>query len=172
MHLLSPYHPLRVSQLSPIFRRDCEEYRKTVYEYEMNVEREDGAQVILIGRAKEREIPLSDNMAFSDLQGMLAKMELNHQEIIRFVKFWDGPRQIFNFDNNLAQLLANTDVADVPWNSLHFPYGEFYLHFGCVLESSLDIQGRVYKAEGAYVHVQGGPSFIDGFLPSELCTLW
>jgi hypothetical protein len=132
----------------------------------MNVKRDDGAQLLI--RTKERDIPLAKEMAFNDLQGMLAKMDMNDQEVIRFVRFWDGPRQIFNFDGSLAELLANTDVADVPWDSLHFPYEEFYLHFGCVLDSRLDIQGRVYKAEGAYVHVQGGPSFIDGFLPGAL----
>jgi hypothetical protein len=167
MHGISPLHPVRVSQLSSSFRRDCEEHRKTFCDHQMRVKREDGAE-LLFGAPIDVDLPFWDGMTFNDLQGMLARIARTKQEALHFVEFWDGPRQIFNFDPTLAEMLSQTEVGDVPWDSLHFSYEEFYLHFGSVLENTLDIQGRVYKAEGAYVRVQGGPSFIDGFLPGAV----
>lgn len=91
--------------------------------------------------------------------------------MMRFVEFWDGPRQIFSFDQNLAELLSQTEVAEVPWEAVRLPYDVFYIHFGCVLEEAVEFKDRIYKVDGAYVRVQGGPSAVSNFLPGTLYHL-
>lgn len=167
MNAISDLHPLRVSQLSSSFRRDCETFRKSAHNQVARVHRDDGAELVL--EARETSLPIWAGMSFDELQAMIAKKGRDDYEVQMFVKFWDGPRQIFKFDPALADMLAKTEVGDVPWDSLHFPYEHFYLHFGCVLDTVLDPgSGRLFKAEGAYVRVQGGPSFIEGFLPGAI----
>jgi hypothetical protein len=166
METIRSLHPLRVTQLSPFFRRECEEYRRATYDYRIRAKRNDGAELVV--QPKNVSLPRWEGMSLDELQAMLSRKWRDEQEVHLFVRFWDGPRQVFQFERRLAEMLAGTDVGDVPWDSLHFPYPEFYLHFGCVLENTLDIAGRIYKAEGAYVRVQSGPSFVPGFLKGAI----
>ena len=166
METIRSLHPLRITQLSTSFRRECEEYRRATFDYRFRAKRTDGAEAIV--QPTKVAFRHWDGMTFNQLQGLISRKLRDDQQVRLFVNFWDGPRQIFQFENRLAEMLAATEVGDVPWDSLHFPYPEFYLHFGCVLENTLDIAGRVYKAEGAYVRVQSCASFVPGFLPGAI----
>jgi hypothetical protein len=162
---VSSLHPVRIAQLNSGFKKECDEYRKTC-ETKARLKRPDGAQLAML--SQDVSLPGWAGMSFEDLQAVVYSRLRNSQEVAAFVRFWDGPRQIFSFEHGLAEMLAATDVADVPWDSLRFPYDEFFLHFGCVLDNSVDNNGRLYKVDGAYVLVQKGPSFIEGFNPGAL----
>jgi hypothetical protein len=165
MRTFSPLHPVRAFQISETTKRDYDEHRKN-FGAELTLKRKDGAEALIT--AQKITMPMFRGMGFDDLQKVVYSRFRAFQETDFFVRFWDGPRQIFNFDSELVGMLTKTEVGDVPWDSLRFPYQEFYIHFGCALESQIESNRRLYKAEGAYVLVQPGPSFVEGFNPGAL----
>lgn len=58
-------------------------------------------------------------------------------------------KNIFHFSNNLVGLLQLTDVEDVQWGSIKFPYSCFYLYFGPQSDWGLGTPDRL--VDGAYL---------------------
>ena len=164
--MISPIHPVRQFQLDPDFRRKCDYVREKEKQQLAPTRFQSGAEVAVAGF--DFKCPVTPGMTANDLQAHLGKTMRAIDEMSQFVAFWDGPRQIFSFDSHLAGLLSETEVGDVPWEVVRLPYEAFYVHFGCALTESLDFNGRKYKADGAYVRLQKGPSVIEGFLSGAL----
>lgn len=157
---LSQLHPVRLLQINPTFKRRCKEALnwKTVATLDVK----DGASLMAL--SVPWEFFLWKSMSFEQLQGLIARANRDQYEALLFSKFWYGARQIFQFTPELAAMLAKTELGDVPWDALRVPCQMFYIHFGCILESELELNGRTYKAEGAYVRIQDGTSAINDFL--------
>jgi hypothetical protein len=58
-------------------------------------------------------------------------------------------RNIFHFSDSLAGLLKLTDVEDVQWGSIKFPYPCFYLYFGP--QSEWGLGDSDHLVDGAYL---------------------
>jgi len=66
-------------------------------------------------------------------------------------------RNIFHFSASLTSLLKLTDVDDVLWGSIKFPYQSFHIHFGDQEKWPLGDSGRV--VDGAYLGEIPSPQF-------------
>ncbi|HUY15390.1 MAG TPA: hypothetical protein VMX16_17440 [Terriglobia bacterium] len=64
-------------------------------------------------------------------------------------RFTNLGRNIFHFSGSLVELLQLTDVEDVQWGSIKFPYPCFYLYFGPQSEWGLGDPDHV--VDGAYL---------------------
>lgn len=64
-------------------------------------------------------------------------------------RFFLFGRNIFHFSQALTALLKLTDVDDVQWGSIRFPYQSFHIHFGAQEQWPLRHSGQVI--DGAYL---------------------
>ncbi len=67
-------------------------------------------------------------------------------------RFVQAGRQIMEFPRSLTELLAETDVDDIPLNAIKMPYASQYLHFGALPD--LEIEDG-WKVDGAYIEQRG-----------------
>ena len=67
-------------------------------------------------------------------------------------RFVQAGKQIFNFHRVLTEMLTNTDVDEIPLNSIILPYSSQYLYFG--VQHQLEIAPNWY-IDGAYVESRG-----------------
>lgn len=67
-------------------------------------------------------------------------------------RFVQAGRQIIDFPPALTEMLAETDIDDIPLNSINLPYASQYLYFGP--QPSLEIEPD-WLVDGAYVEQRG-----------------
>lgn len=72
-------------------------------------------------------------------------------------RFAQAGRQIMDFPPALIEMLARTDVDDIPLDSIKTPYASQYLHFGP--QPDLELESGWF-VDGAYVEVRGEPGDI------------
>lgn len=79
-------------------------------------------------------------------------METENMLAMAYGRFVQAGRQIMDFPPALVDMLANTDIDDIPLNTIKLPYPAQYLHFGpqagCELEPG-------WVVDGAYVEQRG-----------------
>jgi hypothetical protein len=73
---------------------------------------------------------------------------------IAYGRYSQAGRQIMDFPPGLCEMLANTDIGDVPVGEIKLPYVCQYLHFGTQQHLELD---RGWLVDGAYIESRGGP---------------
>jgi regulator of replication initiation timing len=89
-----------------------------------------------------------------DVGGLFYKY-IEHEELLReFCEFWIAGRQIFLFAPALIEELRQTEVGDVPWLTLRWPYDYFYVAFEKQNDISINIRDRRYCVDGAYCFVE------------------
>ena len=69
-------------------------------------------------------------------------------------RFVQAGRQIMDFPPALVEMLAKTDVDDIPLDSIKMPYAAQYLHFGPQADLKLE---PGWLVDGAYVEGRGEP---------------
>lgn len=67
-------------------------------------------------------------------------------------RFVQCGRQIMDFPPQLTEMLANTDIDDIPLQSIKIPYNSVYIHFG--EQVALEIEPG-WRVDGAYVESRG-----------------
>ena len=72
-------------------------------------------------------------------------------------RFFLSGRNIFHFSASLTNLLKLTDVDDVLWGSIKFPYQSFHIHFGAQVQWPLGNSER--PVDGAYLGEIPSPEF-------------
>ncbi len=72
-------------------------------------------------------------------------------------RFVQAGRQIMDFPPALIEMLAKTDVDDIPLDSIKTPYAAQYLYFGP--QSNLELEPGWF-VDGAYVEIRGEPGDI------------
>jgi hypothetical protein len=72
-------------------------------------------------------------------------------------RFFLSGRNIFHFSAPLSNLLKLTDVDDVLWGSIKFPYQSFHIHFGAQEQWPLGSSGHL--VDGAYLGEIPSPEF-------------
>lgn len=77
------------------------------------------------------------------------------ESLLGFATYCGSGRQIFDIPQQMSDLFAKTDVDDVQWSNIKYPYPCFYLHFGA--QANLDL-GDGWLAEGAYIQEMGDVS--------------
>lgn len=90
-----------------------------------------------------------------------------HNDIIDFSLFWDYSRQIFKFNHDLTKMLSLTDIEDIPWSEIKFPYNDFYISFGNYGQEIFSTNSTIdnYRSiiDGAYVkYIDKGSLVFDG----------
>jgi hypothetical protein len=79
----------------------------------------------------------------------------NSYPTLLFLRHAMHPQPYFVIDDNLVEMLENTDIAeDVPVSSINLPYSRFYVEFGKERKSSLRVHNELSGAhcvEGAYL---------------------
>lgn len=89
-------------------------------------------------------------------------------------RFVQAGRQIMDFPPSLVEMLAKTDVSDIPLDSIKMPYASQYLYFGPQADMELE---PGWLVDGAYVEERGEPGdirFTITAVPSDrsLSRLW
>ena len=79
-------------------------------------------------------------------------MESMQQLMTAYGRFVQAGRQIIDFPPSLLDLLARTEVDDIPLNTLRMPYATQYLHFGP--QPGLELEAG-WRVDGAYVEAGG-----------------
>ena len=79
-------------------------------------------------------------------------MESMQHLMTAYGRFVQAGRQIIDFPPSLLELLARTDVDDIPLNAIRMPYSAQYLHFGPQPDLELETGWLV---DGAYVEAGG-----------------
>ena len=72
-------------------------------------------------------------------------------------RFFLSGRNIFHFSASLTNLLKLTDVDDVLWGSIQFPYQSFHIHFGA--QEQWPLGDSEYLVDGAYLGEIPSPEF-------------
>lgn len=67
-------------------------------------------------------------------------------------RFVQAGSQIMDFPPALTEMLAKTDIDDIPLNSIKLPYASQYMHFGA--QNDLEIEPG-WVVDGAYVEQRG-----------------
>ncbi|WP_336844139.1 hypothetical protein [Providencia rettgeri] len=67
-------------------------------------------------------------------------------------RFIQAGRQIMDFAPTLTEMLAKTDIDDIPLNSIKLPYASQYIHFGP--QEDLELEPG-WLVDGAYVEQRG-----------------
>lgn len=67
-------------------------------------------------------------------------------------RFVQAGRQIMDFPRSLTEMLAKTDVDDIPLSMIRMPYASQYVHFGAQVEMEIEAGWLV---DGAYVEQRG-----------------
>lgn len=67
-------------------------------------------------------------------------------------RFVQAGRQIMDFPVELTEMLARTDIDDIPLTNIKLPYASQYLHFGPQVELELE---PGWLVDGAYVEQRG-----------------
>lgn len=67
-------------------------------------------------------------------------------------RFTQAGRQIMDFPPALIEMLARTDIDDIPLNSIRLPYASQYIHFGP--QKDLELEPGWF-VDGAYVEQRG-----------------
>lgn len=88
-------------------------------------------------------------------------------DITDFSNFWDYYRQIFKFKHDLSKMLSLTDIEDIPWSEIKFPYDNFYISFGNYGQEAFSTDSTIdnyrYIIDGAYVkYIDKGSLVFDG----------
>jgi hypothetical protein len=99
------------------------------------------------------------------------------QSLLSYATFCGNGRQIFDMPQPLLDMFSHTDVDDIQWANIKFPYSCIYLHFGA--QPELDL-GNGWLVEGAYLQevfdgekryvniaVVAAPPSIETFLSSD-----
>lgn len=80
------------------------------------------------------------------------KKLVNEQSLAMHYSAWGcHGRQVFHFNDEIAQQFRHTDVDEIQIGLLKFPYNIFYMSFG--LQHDLDLDGDGSFVDGAYVSV-------------------
>jgi hypothetical protein len=79
-------------------------------------------------------------------------MEAEQNLATAFGRFIQAGRQVLDFPPELMELLAHTDVDDIPLDRIRLPYAAQYLHFGPQLDLELE---SGWLVDGAYVEQRG-----------------
>lgn len=79
-------------------------------------------------------------------------IEANESLVTTYGRFIQAGRQIIDFPPTLTDLLSNTDVDDIPLNTIKLPYAAQYLHFGPRPELEME---PGWVADGCYVEARG-----------------
>lgn len=72
--------------------------------------------------------------------------------VTAYGRFVQAGRQILDFPPALVEMLAQTDVSDIPMNAIKMPYAAQYLHFGP--QAGLELE-KGWLVDGAYVESHG-----------------
>jgi hypothetical protein len=72
--------------------------------------------------------------------------------VTAYGRFVQAGRQILDFPPHLVEMLAQTDVSDMPMNTIKMPYAAQYLHFGP--QAGLELE-KGWLVDGAYVESHG-----------------
>lgn len=79
-------------------------------------------------------------------------MEAENMLAMAYGRFVQAGRQILDFPPSLINMLAKTDIDDIPLNSIKLPYAAQYLHFGP--QAGLELEPG-WLVDGAYVEQRG-----------------
>ncbi|MBL8375918.1 hypothetical protein [Accumulibacter sp.] len=79
-------------------------------------------------------------------------MESMQHLMTAYGRFVQAGRQIIDFPPSLLDLLARTEVDDIPLNTIRMPYAAQYLHFGP--QPDLELEAG-WLVDGAYVEAGG-----------------
>jgi hypothetical protein len=79
-------------------------------------------------------------------------MEAEDTLATAYGRFVQAGRQIMDFPPGLTEMLAKTDIDDIPLDSIKLPYASQYLHFGP--QAELEIEPG-WWVDGAYVEQRG-----------------
>lgn len=79
-------------------------------------------------------------------------LEAEHILATAYGRFVQAGRQIMDFPPALTEMLAETDIDDIPLNSIKLPYASQYLYFGS--QAALEIEPG-WLVDGAYVEQRG-----------------
>lgn len=169
---LSPYHPFRIFQLDPNWRKKIEASRRTWAKPLAVMRRDDGAGVAVVDRpiAPDEYFMMADDQ--TELQGLFWKASHDLERVDRFSQYWFDSRQVVAFDPQLAAALSHTNISDVPCSEVRLPLDSFYLSWGDAPRIRYTIQDRAYLVEGAYIQRLSKPSilFPEGSLHIEFAS--
>jgi hypothetical protein len=103
----------------------------------------------------------------TEMQKLMWNVLSMHNDIIDFSLFWDYSRQIFKFNHDLTKMLSLTDIEDIPWSEIKFPYNDFYISFGNygqeIFSTNSTIDNYHSIIDGAYVkYIDKGSLVFDG----------
>lgn len=100
--------------------------------------------------------------------------------LLSYATFCGSGRQIFDMPQPLLDMFSHTDVDDIQWANIKFPYSCIYLHFGA--QPDLDL-GKGWLVEGAYLQevfdgekryvnitVVAAPPSLEAFLSTDTTT--
>lgn len=85
---------------------------------------------------------------FEKDRGAAREIQYYIESLSLFTAFCGSGRQIFDIPPRLAEMFAKSDVDDIQWAHVKFPYPNIYLHFGPQQHLSL---GGGWLVEGAYL---------------------
>jgi hypothetical protein len=145
------YHPIRFGrQLTPFFAEVADEFERT---------------------RKPGDTPGHDNLLFGIvmedafqrlIQANAARLP---EHVVSHAKWWSEllenvsgdygdyrtqGENIFHFNSALVDMLRHTDVDEVTYDLLHFPFQAFYLHFARGVKLNAD-----QTVDGVYIHTSG-----------------
>ena len=101
------------------------------------------------------------------MQKLIANVVSLQDDLTGFAHFWDYYRQIFKFNSDLSTMLSLTDIEDIPWSEIKFPYDNFYISFGNYDQEAFSTDSTIdnykYIIDGAYIkYIDKGSLVFDG----------
>lgn len=105
-------------------------------------------------RIVPQDCDLYEGMGLADIEATMYAATCHRELVSGIGNFWWLSRRIYEFDSALAGALAATSLDEVPCDAIKFPVPEFYLCWGDVGQSVMDLSHGKYIVDGAYVQVR------------------